>query len=92
MVTINARGIADKSKRIEVFSYYRFNADFLCIQETHSTNDKDVENMWRNEWGGGAIFSHGTSASRGVAVFYRKEFKSSIKNIECDSRWEEHIV
>ena len=84
VVSVNVRGLADRNKRIQVFDFYRFNADFLCMQETHSIDTKEIENIWRNEWGGGAIFSHGTGSARGVAIFYKKEFQNCIKNIECD--------
>ena len=40
------------------------------MQETHST--KEIENQWRNEWGAEIIMSHGSSNSRGVAVFMKK--------------------
>ena len=51
----------------------------LIMQETHSS--KEVENIWQSEWGGKAVFSHGTSTSRGVAVFCTKEIFKNINNI-----------
>ena len=53
----------------------------MC-QETHST--KDCEKIWQAEWGGNAIFSHGTSAARGICILYKKEFRNSVKNIYTD--------
>ena len=34
--------------------------------------------------GGVAIFAHGTSAARGIAVFYAKKYKDKIRNIHRD--------
>ena len=65
-----------------MFDYHRFNSDFLICQETHSTSE--IETIWANEWGGGAIYSHGTSTARGIAVFYLKKFHANISNIIKD--------
>ena len=79
---MNVRGISDREKRRAIFDYYRFYSDFLICQETHSTSEN--EKIWRNEWGGEAIFSHGTSGARGVAIFYARKFRDKIVNIETD--------
>ena len=52
------------------------------MQETHGS--ANVEQIWENEWGGKAIFSHGTSAARGIAIFVKKALYSSISNIFTD--------
>ena len=41
--------------------------------------------IWQNEWGGKAIFSHGTSTQRGTAIFTSKEIYGMINNIYCDT-------
>ena len=71
--------MSNREKRRAVFDYYRFYADFLICLETHS--EKDIEAIWRNEWGGEVLYSHGTSGARGVAVFYTKKYKNKVKNI-----------
>ena len=53
------------------------------MQETHS--EKNIETIWENEWGGKAIFSHGTSAARGIAVFMSKTNYQQVKNIYTDT-------
>ena len=73
------RGVANDKKRVALFDYHRKNADFLIFQETHSTTDNEA--IWENQWGGKAIFAHGTSAARGIAVFMKREQYSKIKNI-----------
>ena len=82
-MSVNSRGLSESIKRRAVFDYHRQNGDFLIIQETHSTpND---EKVWESEWGGKVIFSHGTSAARGIAVFTSKKLYSQIKNIYTDT-------
>ena len=70
-------------KRRAIFDKHRFNADILILQETHSTAER--EKLWRNEWGGEAIFSHGTNMARGVAVLTSKEIFQNINNIYLDA-------
>ena len=75
--------MANNTKRRAIMDNYRFNADFLICQESHST--PEVENVWTSEWGGGGVlFSHGLSNARGITVFYSKEFKGRVTNIHKD--------
>ena len=74
------RGIANEEKRRAIFDKHRFHADMLILQETHS--DKSCESVWKNEWGGEAFFSHGTTAARGVAIFTSKSIASKISKVE----------
>ena len=69
-------------KRRAIFNYHRVNADILIIQESHSSTQ--IEKIWENEWGGKAIYSHGTTTARGVAMFCSKEMYSKISNIYSD--------
>ena len=48
------------------------------------TVKKLVRTIWENEWGGKAIFSHGTPAARGIAVFFNKTLFPQITNILTD--------
>ena len=54
----------------------------MILQETHST--PEIEKIWENEWGGKAVFAHGTSGARGVAMFMTKEIHQQLKNIYTD--------
>ena len=83
MITLNVRGLTNENKRRAIFDNYRNNADFLILQETHSAESD--ENIWQNEWGGKGIFSHGSTAARGIAIFVKKEFKDNIHNIYRDT-------
>lgn len=56
--------------------------DIFFLQETHSTaRDQKV---WLAEWGGGGIFSHGRSNSRGVCILYNTQLSSSISKVIRD--------
>ena len=78
------RGVNDEVKRKAIFDYYRVNADILVLQETHSV--PGCEKIWTSQWGGGTgIYSHGTSAARGIAVFVTKSIDPNIENIYVDN-------
>ena len=82
IVSVNVRGVADTKNRRAIFDKHRFNADILILHETHST--PVCENIWEAEWGGKAIFSHGTSQARGVTVFIKKGVSGKFTNIYKD--------
>ena len=77
------RGIGNDKKRRAIFDYHRVNSDFLILLETHSS--PSCERIWENEWGGKAIYSHGTTNARGVAIFMSKKLFANISNIYIDS-------
>lgn len=52
------------------------------IQETHST--ESTAKIWEIEWGGQAIFYHGSSRSRGVAILFGRNFSPKILKKEKD--------
>ena len=81
-ISVNTRGIRDKVKRKAVMEKHRFNADFLVLQETHSTEHDSKQ--WENEWGGRGIFAHGNSMARGILVLMSKELYTCVENIETD--------
>ena len=65
--SLNTRGLKDNKKRREVFRWLKkFHDGIIFLQETHSSEKQ--EHLWKNEWGSDIIFSHGTSAARGVAI------------------------
>ena len=86
IISVNVRGVSNEVKRKAIFEQHRCNADILVMQETHSTTD--CEKIWESEWGGKALFSHGSSAARGVAVFMTKIMYDKIQkvHIEQDGR------
>ena len=67
VLSLNVRGIREQIKRRGIFSYLKDQkATIYFSQGTYS--ERAVENIWRNEWGGALIFSHGTTHSKGVCI------------------------
>ena len=88
LVSLNVRGLGDFKKRKMIFLWAkRQKADILLLQETHSTNN--LEQQWKNEWGGEIIFSHGTNRARGVAILIRQGLEVEQMNmfIDCYGRF-----
>ena len=80
LCSFNVRGLRDSQKRTSIFNKLKENNSIIFLQETH-TIEKDIQ-TWTKEWGNHVLFSHGTSASRGVAILFpdKLEFKFK-KNI-----------
>ena len=67
VLSLNVRGIREQTKRRGIFSYLKDQkADFYFLQETYSTVSDEA--VWKSEWGGDIIFSHGNCHSRGVCI------------------------
>lgn len=81
--SLNANGLNIQSKRRAIFRKMR-QFDVVCLQETHSTENS--AKFWTHEWGGGqCFFAHGTSNSRGVAIFVSKSFLGECKVLSKDN-------
>ena len=76
------RGIAEETKRKAIFDFYRNRADVILLQETHSSPEN--EKIWEAQWGGRILFSHGTTAARGVCILFKKELFLNITQITRD--------
>lgn len=84
IVTLNCNGLRIPSKRRALFKKFRsLKADFILLQETHSTQND--ENIWLTEWGGGGCFSHGRSNSRGVGILFQRNNTYSINTTFKDT-------
>ena len=69
--SLNVRGLRNENKRRAMFNYLRRpKYDLICLQETHSNVGDEM--LWKAEWGGQIIMSHGTQNSKGVAVLIQK--------------------
>ncbi len=84
-LSLNVRGLRDKTKRAQVFSWLRNrNCNIYFLQESHSTSD--YETIWKDEWGNKNIyFSHGTSNSRGVCILFDDLCNYEVKKSFHDS-------
>ena len=48
----------------------------MCLQETHYT--KEVQKIWKTQWGGQMFFANGTSQARGCIIMIMKKLKTTI--------------
>lgn len=83
IVSYNVKGLGNEKKRRKIFNYlHKQKYDFVFMQETHAS--KNVEHIWRAEWGGKIYFANGTSASRGVALLINRNTHFVEKEIYDD--------
>ena len=76
VLSYNTRGLGDKRKQRKIFNYVKKHTSgkaVVLFQETHST--KKVENLWKYQWHGDMIFSHGTSGAWGVRIAFRYDLE-----------------
>ena len=89
--SFNARGLRDSKKRRELFHYFhKREAGIILIQEAHCT--KEIENLWRAEWGYTVLFSHGSSDARGVCILFKPNFFLEIHKVYSDENGRYLIV
>ena len=79
LFSLNCRGLANKDKRNELMHWLANHVkgpfDFIMLQETHSCQSD--EKIWKSQTNTHlsvykSIFSHGTRASKGVALLIKK--------------------
>ena len=79
----NCNGIGNATKRRQVFQYVRHKKPDICIlQESHSI--KNMEKIWKSEWGGEILFSHGLSNARGVCILFKPGLSFKVHNTKRD--------
>ncbi len=49
--SFNVNGLRQDIKRNAIFTKLKPSNNIILLQETHSI--KEIENKWKNEWGGG---------------------------------------
>ena len=85
MVTFNVRGLRSAVKRRSIFRHLHtmYRHSVVMLQETHSR--PEVENVWRAEWGGHIVFSHGSdTAQAGVALMFPPGYTNRVNEIYSD--------
>ena len=83
-LSINARGLNQARKRRQIFRWaHNSKADVIFLQETYST--KAIEDVWKSEWGGQILFSHGTNHSRGVMILFNPRLDYQIVSSIVDN-------
>jgi len=78
LISLNVRGIRDQSKRRSIFSFLKDQkASFYFLQETFSVVED--EPIWKKEWGGRMIFSHGSRHSKGICILIDPSMKENLE-------------
>ena len=89
--TLNTKGLRDKNKRRQLFLWLREKTpSIIYLQETHSTPNDVL--CWTNEWGAKALWSHGSSNSKGTAILFNSKFAFNIVKYECDTNGRSVVV
>jgi len=84
IVSLNVRGIRDQAKRMSIFSYLKDQkASFHFLQETFS--EISDESIWKKDWGGNIIFSHGSCLSRGVCILINPSLNQKLEHSFTDN-------
>lgn len=81
--SFNVNGINIPAKRRIIFDKIRNSkAHVTFVQESHSADN--TASLWEAEWGGKIFFNHGLPNSRGVAIFFDRNFNPTIVNEKRD--------
>ena len=84
LATYNVRGLAGIQKRRNVFKFLQNKFyDIILLQETHST--KNIEKVWKGQFGGQIVYSHGDSNAKGCAILIKKGVKIVIHRTKKSS-------
>ena len=84
-MTLNTRGLKNKTKRSALFSYLKQQKiNVACLQETH-VSEKDIK-IWGNQWGGQIFFNSGTNRSKGEIILVAKNIENEAKLIKKENR------
>lgn len=83
VLSLNVRGMNDEKKRKSIFRWVKKNRIDVCfLQETYCTTN--VENIWKNQWGGKLLSSFGTNHARGVTIIFKPGLDVDIINTQKD--------
>ena len=83
LISLNARGIRSFEKRKAVLGWLLKQKIDLCfLPETYST--KEVENIWKKQWKGQMLFSHGSEHSRGVLILIKNNLEFELISVRSD--------
>ena len=69
-------------KRRFIFTYLKDqNCHFYFLQETYSEPKDEI--VWRSEWGGEILYSHGTNRKKGVCILISPQFNEFQIEYSC---------
>ena len=81
--SLNVKGLNKSIKRRSIFRrIHNQNYHFSFLQETHSSKDSAI--TWEAEWGGKALFSHGSTNSKGVMILINPKLDCKIEKVIAD--------
>ena len=83
-MSLNVRGIRSSAKRKALFLWLKKqNADIIFLQETYST--EEIEAIWKTQFKGKMIYSHGTNHSCGVMILIKDDLEFNLKSSVLDA-------
>ena len=82
--SLNVRGLNNNVKRQAIFTWARKKKfDVLLLQETYCAIE--LENKWKNEWGGTIVYANGSNHSKGVMIMLKPGLDYKIQRQKCDT-------
>ena len=84
ILSLNCRGLGNKSKRIDIFSRLRDDrADIVLLQDTHW--DPKIVSLVREEWNFTFLSTEYDTRSRGTAVLFNNTFEFTLGQNHIDA-------
>ena len=81
--SLNVKGLCSNEKRADVLHWLaKKKFDIFVLQETHCS--KMLVSNWKLHWEGECFLTEYSTASRGVAILFRKNIDYEIRNIDID--------
>ena len=81
-LSLNVRGLKNKKKRRSIFTFLK---DQKChvyfLQETYSEPKDEI--VWKSEWAGEILYSHGKNRKRGVCILISPQFNDFQIEYSC---------
>ena len=83
--SLNLKGLNKSIKRRSVFRRMHIqNLHFIFLHETHSS--KQCAPLWEAEWGGKALFSHGTTNRKGAMILINPKLDCKVEKVISDNK------
>ena len=76
--TYNVRGLGNKTKREQIFSWLKESNHTICLlQETHSGDG--THDIWKSDWGYDAFFSGHSKNNKGIGILLNSNISYTIR-------------
>ena len=73
----NVRGLGNKTKREQIFSWLKDNNFAICLlQETHSGDG--THDIWKSDWGNDAFFSGHSNNNEGIGILLNTNYSYTV--------------